>query len=32
MHHGVNAWWLMPIAAVVVLAGSLGRAIRRLRA
>jgi hypothetical protein len=28
-HHGVNAWWAMPILVVAVLAGSLRRAVRR---
>ena len=28
-HHGVNAWWLLPIAVALVLAGSLVRATRR---
>jgi hypothetical protein len=28
-HHGVNAWWAMPILIVAVLAGSLRRAVRR---
>jgi len=27
-HHGVTAWWLMPLAVVALLAGSLWRAIR----
>jgi hypothetical protein len=27
-HHGVSAWWLMPIAVVVALAASLRRATR----
>ena len=25
-HHGANAWWLMPVAVVLILAGSLRRA------
>ena len=29
--HGVNAWWLLPIAMVVLLVESLARAIRRSR-
>ena len=28
-HHGVNAWWLLPVAVAAVLAGSLVRATRR---
>jgi len=28
-HHGVSAWWLMPIAVVVALSTSLRRATRR---
>jgi hypothetical protein len=28
-HHGVNAWWLLPVAVALVLAGSLVRATRR---
>jgi hypothetical protein len=27
-HEGVNAWWLMPVAIVLVLAASLRRAVR----
>ena len=27
-HGGVNAWWLLPLAVVVVLAESLRRAVR----
>jgi hypothetical protein len=27
-HHDVTAWWLMPVAVVVLLAGSLWRATR----
>jgi len=27
-HHDVTAWWLMPLAVVALLAGSLWRAIR----
>jgi len=28
-HHGVNAWWLLPVAVVVALADSLRRESRR---
>jgi hypothetical protein len=28
-HHDVPAWWLMPMATLVLLAGTLARAIRR---
>ncbi len=28
-HHGVPAWWLMPLAVTLTLAGSLARAVRR---
>jgi hypothetical protein len=28
-HHGVNAWWLVPVAVVVALADSLRRESRR---
>ena len=28
-HKGVNAWWLLPVAIVLLLAGSLVRATRR---
>ncbi len=28
-HHGMSAWWLMPLAVTVLLAGSLRRAARR---
>lgn len=28
-HHSVNAWWLMPLAVVAVLASALRRAVRR---
>jgi hypothetical protein len=27
-HHGVAAWWLMPLAVVAILLGSLRRATR----
>ncbi len=30
-HNGVPAWWLLPVAVVVLLAGSLARATRRGR-
>ena len=29
-HNGVNAWWLLPLAVALLLAGSLWRATRRL--
>jgi hypothetical protein len=28
-HEGVNAWWLLPVAIVLLLAGSLWRETRR---
>jgi len=28
-HHDVNAWWLMPIAVTLLLAGTLARAVRK---
>jgi hypothetical protein len=28
-HDGVDAWWLLPVAVALVLAGSLARATRR---
>jgi hypothetical protein len=28
-HDGINAWWLLPIAVALLLAGSLRRATRR---
>ena len=28
-HNGVNAWWLLPLAVAVLLAGSLWRETRR---
>jgi hypothetical protein len=28
-HHDIAAWWLMPLAVVALLAGSLVRAVRR---
>lgn len=28
-HHDIAAWWLMPVAVVALLAGSLLRAVRR---
>jgi hypothetical protein len=28
-HEGVNAWWLLPVAVVLLLAGSLWRETRR---
>jgi hypothetical protein len=28
-HHDIAAWWLMPLAVVALLAGSLLRAVRR---
>jgi hypothetical protein len=28
-HHGVDVWWLLPVAVAAVLAGSLVRATRR---
>jgi hypothetical protein len=28
-HNGVNAWWLLPLAVALALAGSLWRATRR---
>jgi hypothetical protein len=27
-HHGVNAWWLLPVAVAVILADSMRRATR----
>ena len=27
-HHGVNAWWLLPVAVALLLADSLRRAVR----
>jgi len=30
-HHGTNAWWLMPVAALVLLGFSLRRATRPRR-
>jgi hypothetical protein len=30
-HHGVNAWWLLPLAVVALLAGSVAREARRVR-
>jgi len=30
-HHGLNAWWLLPIAVLTLLALSLGRAARVTR-
>jgi hypothetical protein len=29
-HNGVNAWWLLPLAVALLLAGSLWRATRRV--
>jgi membrane protein implicated in regulation of membrane protease activity len=28
-HHGLEAWWVMPLAVVALLASSLRRALRR---
>jgi hypothetical protein len=28
-HNGLDAWWLLPVAVALVLAGSLARATRR---
>jgi hypothetical protein len=28
-HHGLEAWWVMPLAVIVLLAGSLWRALRK---
>jgi hypothetical protein len=28
-HHAVNAWWLMPVAVTLLLAGTLARAVRK---
>jgi membrane protein implicated in regulation of membrane protease activity len=28
-HHGLEAWWVMPVAVVALLAGSLRRALRK---
>jgi hypothetical protein len=28
-HHGLDAWWVMPLAVIALLAGSLWRALRK---
>lgn len=28
-HHDVTAWWLMPVAVTLLLAGTLARAVRK---
>jgi membrane protein implicated in regulation of membrane protease activity len=28
-HHGLAAWWVMPLAVIALLAGSLRRALRK---
>jgi hypothetical protein len=28
-HHGLDAWWVMPLAGIALLAGSLWRALRK---
>jgi hypothetical protein len=28
-HHGLDAWWVMPLAVIALLAGSLRRALRK---
>jgi hypothetical protein len=30
-HHGIAAWWAMPLAVIALLAGSLRRALRKAR-
>jgi hypothetical protein len=31
-HHGLEAWWVMPVAVIALLAGSLRRALRKASA